>query len=113
LCRRRCAVQRRSDLRRGELVALTNPENGKIVRLVHDAEALSGTLRIEGEDDALVVWTRASSTRARLVGHALRSTGDLYAITLASPEGPIATRTFGLYDTATETLRHGTCRAAQ
>jgi hypothetical protein len=94
----------------GFLIALTEPQTGKVDRLVYDAEVLTGTLHRPGSPAQTIVFTRATSLRASLVGTGITSNGDLVSLVIRSAATGQSDRAFTLFETAGATLLHGSCR---
>jgi hypothetical protein len=95
----------------GESLALLDPESGKVRATIHASDVLAGTLRLP-QETATLVWTRAMSRRAPLVGQAARSDGHLVVLALAAPRGGSGARALQLFDTASARAWNGQCRQA-
>jgi hypothetical protein len=94
----------------GHSLALLDPETGRPTTTVHSADVLAGRLGLPGEE-AVLLWTRAMSRRAPLVGQAIRPNGHGVTLLLARPAGD-GGRSLTLFDSETATAWQGTCSSA-
>ncbi|MFO1151377.1 MAG: hypothetical protein U1E62_23630 [Alsobacter sp.] len=93
----------------GESLALLDPETAKPRVTVHAADVLPGALRLPGED-AVLLWSRAMSRRAPLVGQAIRANGHVVALVLSRPRDASGDRTLTLFDSERAAAWNGLCR---
>lgn len=92
----------------GAGVALVEPDSQHVVAMLHSADVLVGAFTVAG-DTARILWTRASSARAPLLGLVIQSDGNLLTIRVDRPSGNPVTRALKLFDTATDTVWPGHC----
>jgi hypothetical protein len=93
----------------GNFLALSNPETGKVEKLVYPMEVLTGSFRQERAPPEEIVWTLATSKRGEFVGQVVRSDGQILSLTIASAPKDSAERPFLLFDTAAGSLYRGSC----
>jgi hypothetical protein len=96
----------------GESLALLDPETARPRVTVHPADVLPGALRLPGED-AVLLWSRAMSRRAPLVGQAIRANGHVVTVLLSRPRDAGGDRTLTLFDSEGAATWDGQCRARQ
>jgi hypothetical protein len=92
----------------GAGVALVEPDSQRVMAMLHSSDVLVGVFAVAG-DTARILWTRASSARAPLLGVVIQSDGHLLTIQVDRPFGNPATRPLKLFDTATDTIWPGHC----
>lgn len=95
----------------GRSLALLDPETGRPAMTVHAADVLAGALRLPGEE-AVLLWTRAMSRRAPLVGQAIRANGHGVTLLLSRPEGEGGARSLTLFDSEGARAWSGSCAGA-
>jgi hypothetical protein len=93
----------------GESLALLDPETANPRVTVHAADVLPGALRLPGED-AVLLWSRAMSRRAPLVGQAIRANGHVVAVLLSRPRDDAGGRSLTLFDSESASAWDGQCR---
>lgn len=92
----------------GESLALLDPETGAVRATIHASDVLAGTLRLPQETLTLV-WTRAMSRRAPLVGQAVRGDGHVVVLAVAAPRAGSGARLLQVFDTASALAWPGQC----
>ena len=95
----------------GSGLALVDPDTQRIERMLFASDVLIGQFSAHGASET-VAWTRASSARAPLLGHIIRSDGHMIVVSLARAGETAAARTVRLYETASGALWSGRCAAA-
>lgn len=89
-------------------LALVDPESQKVQRMAHGADVLDGAFAA-GDETAILVWTRATSARAALIGQAIRGDGHLLTISVARAGAGDAPRAVQVYDTRPDQKWTGAC----
>lgn len=92
----------------GAGLALIDPENQSVRSLVYGAEVLVGAFSAGG-DEWPVVWTRATSARAALLGQVVRSDGHIITVEIRRAQLPGSNRDGQIYDTQSTTAWHLNC----
>jgi hypothetical protein len=95
----------------GESLALLDPETARPRITVHAADVLPGALKLPGED-AVLLWSRAMSRRAPLVGQAIRANGHVVTVLLSRPRDGSGDRSLTVFDSESAAAWDGQCRAA-
>jgi hypothetical protein len=93
----------------GRLIALTDPETGKIERLLYDAEAMTGSFQQAGGPAETIVWTRSTGRKAAFVGALIRSDGEIVSLSVESAPAAAGRRPFALFGTTGARLYRGGC----
>ncbi len=89
-------------------VAQIEPESQHVIAMLYAADVLVGAFVSEGETGK-ILWTRASSARATLVGLIMRSDGNILTIKVERKPGGTARRGFKAFDSATDRVWFGYC----
>lgn len=94
----------------GESLALLDPETGAPQGMVHRSDVLTGQF-VAPAETGTIVWTRANSRRAPLVGLTVRSDGHVVTLMLdrAAASGP--ERALTVLDSASAAIWRGSCTA--
>jgi hypothetical protein len=100
-----------TDVRFGEdeFLAPSNPETGKVGKLVYPMEVLTVPFRRERAPPEEIVWILATSKRGEFVGQVVRSAGQTLSLTIGSALKDSAERPFLLFDTDVRSLYRGSC----
>jgi hypothetical protein len=93
----------------GSFIALTDPQTGGVQSLVYDMEALKGSFEIKGGPTEMIVWTRATSRKAGLVGQVIGGDGDILSLAIRSAPSGSTRRPFVLFGSAGSSLYRGSC----
>lgn len=82
----------------GAALALIDPESQAVRSMVYGADVLVGVFSVSG-DEWPVVWTRATSTRAALLGQVVRSDGHLITVVMGRAPSVGSNRDGRIFDT--------------
>jgi hypothetical protein len=93
----------------GDFISLSNPETGKVERLLYDWEALTGSFQIGRESPETIVWTRATSRQGGFIGEVIGGDGEILSLTIQSAPTGSAERPFMLMGAAAGSVYRGNC----
>jgi hypothetical protein len=93
----------------GRFIALSDPETGKIEKLLYDWEVLTGSFQIERDSPQTIVWTRAMSRRGDFAGQVIGSDGEIFSLAIGIAPTGSAERPFVLFSAAAAGMYRGRC----
>lgn len=82
----------------GSGLALIDPESQAVRSMVYGTDVLVGSFSASGNEWP-VMWTRATSARAALLGQVVRSDGNLISLVIGRAQPSGSTRDGQIYDT--------------
>ncbi len=94
----------------GALLALTDPQTGKIEQLVYDQEVLGGNFQLEAGSLQPMIFTRTSGAAGRLTGTFIDSSGSIGAMSIERLDPANGWRRFVYFSTDEATAVRGRCR---
>jgi hypothetical protein len=94
----------------GALLALTDPQTGKIEQLVYDQEVLGGTFQREAGSLQPMIFTRTSGAAGRLTGTFIDSNGSISALSIERFDPADGSRRFVYFSTDEAMALRGRCR---
>ena len=95
----------------GAGLALVDAETQRPIRMAYAADVLDGRFQ-SGAEDIPLIWTRATSARAPLIGQAIRSDGHILTLSIDRAIQGQAVRIARLHDTKAKTTWSADCSAS-